>query len=349
MVRRILVAGLGGFGGLVLWYVLCSHLGWGDKAIQPEMRGLILCVGVCGFLAMTLGEEFRIIPTQEQVDKELKPFSIFSTDDQDPESGPKPKAPALSCSEPESAAIPEAMAEEIKRRTAQILATGPGPELVIVAGEPGGVLTFKHAPNKGPAILLFSTPYAARDYIRAVGAKAAVRQMKTAGLPGAARNWISRGMNGFVLNRCPRCSPCLLGDLRDLSTSHSYFQVWAVDQAIRSCKGEIQVRKILAHYETGSLAQARANLELIRDHIDCGIPYVYQLIAYIAGTQQDTAAKSAACERLKEFGPQFEWSPAYDRHDSEGRRAGILASATAGLLGSFGMLPSYILENQPAG
>jgi hypothetical protein len=114
-------------------------------------------------------------------------------------------------------------------------------------------------------------------------------------------------MNGFVLNRCPRCPIFLVGDLQDLSTSHRYFQVWAVNQAIRSCKGEIQVRKILAHYETGSLAEARADLELIRDHIDCGIPYVYQLIAYIAGTQQDTAGKTAACERLKDFGPQFEW------------------------------------------
>jgi hypothetical protein len=98
LVRRILVTGLGGFGGLVLWYVMCSYLGWGEKAIKPEMRGLILCVGVCGFLAMTLGEKFRIIPTQEQVDKKLRPISIFSIDDQDPESGPKLEAPALSSS-----------------------------------------------------------------------------------------------------------------------------------------------------------------------------------------------------------------------------------------------------------
>jgi hypothetical protein len=39
-----------------------------------------------------------------------------------------------------------------------------------MAGAPGGILTFKHAPEKCPAILLFTTPYAARDDIRAVGA-----------------------------------------------------------------------------------------------------------------------------------------------------------------------------------
>ena len=117
-----------------------------------------------------------------------------------------------------------------------------------MAGDPDGILTFKTCCGQRSGDTAVQ-PYAASDYMRAVGAKVEVRQMKTAKLPGAARNWIFRSMNGFVLNRCPRCSPCLLGDLHDLSASHSYFQVWAADQAIRSCKGEIRVRKILAHYE----------------------------------------------------------------------------------------------------
>ena len=121
MVRRILVTGLGGFGGLVLWFVRRSHLGWEGSATKIEMMRMFGWVVGCGVIVMILGEKLRIIPSQEQVDKKYKPISIFSTDDQDRESAPKPKAPALSSSEPESSApIPEPTVEEIKRLTAQI-------------------------------------------------------------------------------------------------------------------------------------------------------------------------------------------------------------------------------------
>ena len=120
--------------------------------------------------------------------------------------------------------------------------------------------------------------------------------------PTTVQSWISRGASSFIVNRCPRCSVCLAGELRDLLAGDSYVKIWAIDQATRSCKGEVEVRRIIQYQNKGSMKEMRASLELIRDHIDCGIPY--QLIAFTAGAQEDAAAKTAACERLKEFGPR---------------------------------------------
>jgi hypothetical protein len=93
VIRRILVVGIGGIGGLVLWYVLfwplVSHF-LGSNAERAATRvgiyGMIGCVVACGALVMIVGEKFRIIPTQEQVDKKARPVSLFSANDQNADS-----------------------------------------------------------------------------------------------------------------------------------------------------------------------------------------------------------------------------------------------------------------------
>lgn len=82
MVRRIMVAGLGGLSGLAVWYILIAH---SDLARQPRlyMYSLAGCVLVCGTLCLVLGEVLRIVPSPEQVDKNARPVSILFPDDRD--------------------------------------------------------------------------------------------------------------------------------------------------------------------------------------------------------------------------------------------------------------------------
>ena len=56
---------------------------------------------------------------------------------------------------------------------------------------------------------------------------------------------------------------------------------------------------------SGNHAAARTDLEYVRDHFDCGVPYLHQAIALISEILQDEPAKATALEWLKEFGPHF--------------------------------------------
>jgi hypothetical protein len=89
VIRRILVVGLGGVAGLVLWYsviwpLMCHLFSIGAEraATRIGLYGMIGCVVGCGVLTMMVGEKIRIIPTQEQVDNKSRPVSLFSTTDQ---------------------------------------------------------------------------------------------------------------------------------------------------------------------------------------------------------------------------------------------------------------------------
>jgi hypothetical protein len=97
----------------------------------------------------------------------------------------------------------------------------------------------------------------------------------------------------------------------------------------------LRIQSSMKHSGPGSLAAARSDLEYVRDHIDCGVPYLHQMIGIIAGMQQDASAMAAAMERLKEFGPQFGGSLILT--PQSGR---FLATAKVGMLTYFGMLPA---------
>jgi hypothetical protein len=73
---------------------------------------------------------------------------------------------------------------------------------------------------------------------------------------------------------------------------------------------------------------------MIRDHIDCGVPYLHELIAFVAQSEGDDVALETSRERMREFGPLFaDWESKWDA-------AGFsqaLANATVGLSLSFGI------------
>jgi hypothetical protein len=184
------------------------------------------------------------------------------------------------------------------------------------------------APDQKPVMLLFSSPFAASDYLRATCTAGTVRQIRVETLPELAQSWLSLGPQGAVLDRCPRCPQLfpVIG-LAGMAkwTKEDFAKVRAHFRATRLVMSEIRIRSAMNQLAAGSHPVARSNLEYVRDHFDCGAPYLHQMIGLLA--HQDEQAKANAMELLKEFGPQFvgplDFSPK------------LLATAMVGLMASF--------------
>jgi hypothetical protein len=141
------------------------------------------------------------------------------------------------------------------------------------------------------------------------------------------------GAPGSCAGPLPGCAQFLPISLAGIAkwTQEDFAKVWAQHRASRSVLAEFRIRSAMNHLEVSSHAAARSDLEYVRDHFDCGIPYLHQMIGLLAGMQQDEPAKASAMERLKEFGPQFgaplDFSPQ------------LMATATMGMMANFGMVP----------
>jgi hypothetical protein len=196
-----------------------------------------------------------------------------------------------------------------------------------------GMLLLQGSGGHGPVMLLFSSPFAARDYLRATGAAGSVGQLEVEALPKSAQSLLSAGLQTAVLDRCPRCPNYLSITLAGMAkwTKEDFAKIWALHRAGRLVMGEARIRSAMNHSAAGSHAEARSDLEYVRDHFDCGVPYLHQMIGLLAGMQGDETAKAASSERLKEFGPQFacplDISPE------------LLATAMVGLMANFGIVP----------
>jgi hypothetical protein len=115
-------------------------------------------------------------------------------------------------------------------------------------------------------------------------------------------------------------------------TKEDFAKIWAHHRAARLVMGELQIRSAINRSAAGSFAEARNDLEYVRDHLDCGIPYLHQMIGLLAGLQGDEQVKAASLERLKEFGPQFAGSLDFSPE--------LMSTAMAGLMANFGILPT---------
>ena len=246
----------------------------------------------------------------------------------EPSAAPSPSLPA-----PQVPNVDPVKLEAINRRAKEILDAGSVPESLVVCTVGNGLLTFLPSAGQKPVMLLFSSTFAATDYLRAMRTTGGTGLLKVEALPGCAQSWMAAGHDAVVLDRCPRCPHFLSIGLAQMVswTRQDFAKTWAHLRATRLVLGEIRIRSAMAHIAAGSHGAARADLEYVRDHFDCSVPYLHQMIALLAGIEQDEAAKAAAMERLKEFGPQFagpfEFSPQ------------LLATATLGLLGNFGIVP----------
>lgn len=214
------------------------------------------------------------------------------------------------------------------------LAAGPKPEWLYVCGQDEGFFMFKANAEDKPVVLLFMTPFAALDYIVTTKANAQVRQIKFDSVPDRAKKWIELGIPGGVaLNRCPRCPIFLSIPLPALTKMETLLQVWATRRATQLYFGQRTVREFLGNQDSAARIVA---LEQIRDHIDCGIPYVYELLGFLGRLQGNASVQSAALEQLQKFGPPFaDWETRWDPSSTGMQR--IAAEAYVGLGRSFGI------------
>ncbi len=247
---------------------------------------------------------------------------------------PSPALPSAATSATQSTPLPNidpARLEAVNHRAKEILESGRIPEWLFVCRAANGLLVFQPAHDRKPVMLLFSSPFAASDYLRATGAPGTVHQLKVETLPELAQSWLSLGLRAAVLDRCPRCPQFLSIDLAGMAkwAKEDFAKAWACHRATRSVLGETRIRSAMNHLTAGSHRAARSDLEYVRDHFDCGVPYLHQMIGLLAEFEQDELAKATAMERLKEFGPQFE-GPL----DSSPK---LLAAATVGLMANFGI------------
>ncbi len=222
--------------------------------------------------------------------------------------------------------------EAVKQRAKMILDSGRTPESLFVNQVADGILTFQPDRGQKPIILLFSSPFAARDYLRVSSQQGVVGQIKVGELQKLAQSYLSLGIKALTLDRCPRCRHALLIDLAGIArwTTEDFAKVWAHHRAARLVYAEIRIHSAKKHHDDGALSAARADYEYIRDHFDCGVPYLHQIIGMIAAVQNDEAAKALAMERLREFGPGFEGPLEFS--------AEFIAKAMVGLMANLGMI-----------
>jgi hypothetical protein len=228
-----------------------------------------------------------------------------------------------------------AKVQEIQRRAAELLKTGLTPRSVFLCRTKDGLVGLPYDESRRVALLLFSSPYLASDYVRVMGLTATVGELGVERLHQEAERWISAGSNIFLLNRCPRCQLSNDVSIRVqvllAQEQAAFHQVWAIDRAKRMFFGGIKVQAASALWQVKSYPESQRMLEEVRDHIDCGVPYLHQMIAFLAGMQGDETAKSSAAERLMEFGPQFTVPAEFSIKP--------FAAAMVGLMQDFWLLP----------
>ncbi|HEY1755225.1 MAG TPA: hypothetical protein VGG72_07490 [Bryobacteraceae bacterium] len=229
--------------------------------------------------------------------------------------------------------VDPATLQAVNLKAKQILASGQRPEWLFVCQVPPGLLLFQNGQQR--VMLLFTSSFAANDYLRATSTVGAVGQFRVESLPSLAKSWISQGVELAALDRCPRCPQFLthsVSQFAKLTLEDFNTKVWATHRATRIIAGQSRMRSAMKHISEGAHAAARAELEYVRDHFDCGVPYLHQWIGLLAGMQQDLAAKASAAERLKEFGPQFDanldFTPA------------LMSTAMVGTMANFGLIPT---------
>jgi hypothetical protein len=188
-----------------------------------------------------------------------------------PKPGPSPPSPATPATQSgQLSNIDPARLEAVNHRAKEILGSGRIPESLFVCWATHGLLTFQSVPDQKSVMLLFSSPFAASDYLRATGTPGAVRQLKVETLPESAQSWLSLGLQAAVLDRCPRCAQFLSIDLAGMAkwTKEDFAKVWAHLRSTRSVLGETRIRSAMNHMAAGSHAAARSDLEYVRDHFD---------------------------------------------------------------------------------
>jgi hypothetical protein len=209
--------------------------------------------------------------------------------------------PASSCSvEPLDPAVRDAWVQSMTERTDRILASSEKPEWVFLCQmASGGTLCLPPVDGRS-SLLLFTSPLLALDYLRAIGAQGKVGGIHVSKITELPRGWPKLGVHSFCLNRCPRCDVALTIGFENLGTLDGFIKIWAVERASRFLKGQGLARAVLEAQRQG-VAEMKVALETLRDHAAADNAHVYQLLAMVAQTQEDTQGRADALARLHEM------------------------------------------------
>ena len=258
-----------------------------------------------------------------------------------------PKVPGISearmavlCSQP--------MREEVQRRAKLLRESEHVPKVFFYLVEPtkGILILLKHETQK--PILLFSSPFFAQDYLQFSKLNVAIAGVPMESFATTAQKWRANGVDSLVIDRCPRCPVATVVSPQSAMNWDQLILMWSIERGIKNWRAEGLIRHFLSLKGENMQGEMRATLEMLRDHVDCAVPYVHLLIAMLAGMQKDEPGRLAATARLEQFGPNFkgrtgpiELNPETGKEwaDSWGR-------AMIGLLGTYGMLK---LQQNPGG
>ena len=215
-------------------------------------------------------------------------------------------------------------AEEIDLRAKLILDAGQVPDLLYVCGDKNKYVAVEHPQAK-------SSRTAALHH-------AAMRPGIICGLCTSRTMWdmchsmrcrtsdkgsINSGIQAFALNRCFRCGVTAPLRMQVLLEREAFRTLWARDRAARWYRGEHKFSEFIEYQKRGD-ARARRTLEYIRDHIDCGTPYLYELIAFrpvSRETKRRRARLSNGCKSSDRSSPigRSKWGgPGMSNRNSKG-------------------------------
>lgn len=253
-----------------------------------------------------------------------------------------PPAPIPSCLQ--IAINPEgllALGKDFLRRSNERMKSGQRPQVVLylVFPQQGHTLTVSTKDGKKTILPLFGSTWIAKAYLTAKGLQAVIAACRLDALADQADKWIAAGINCYALNPCFRCGNSTLYPIAELQSEEQFLQTWGLDAITRRLFAEIIVRNCKNQFGSNPKL-VRDSLERVRDHLDCGMPYLHWVIAVLAGMAGDMQANAAAIQRLEEFGPDFAGKLKGNSFDPKepGSQMATMPEAMTGLLASYGIL-----------
>jgi hypothetical protein len=151
--------------------------------------------------------------------------------------------------------------QEINQRTKLLLESGNHPKGYFFAATPDTkalvIFQSKEPPRK--AMLFFSSPFLATDYLRATNTQGAIGHIPVEALPQMAPKWRAAGVDSFLLNRCPRCPLALFYPPVDgVITDRQLLLAWSISKAVSTWRGQQLMRQYLSHKGENLLPHMRA-------------------------------------------------------------------------------------------
>jgi hypothetical protein len=120
---------------------------------------------------------------------------------------PKTQSPASTLLKQIDPKLLEVAAPDIARLAKRMLETGKRPQAFYLAvNGSSGLVSLRTANPDRTTLLIFTSGYAALDYLRTAKIPGGIHMFPTDSLPAYIEQWKKMKVDFFVLDRCPRCA-----------------------------------------------------------------------------------------------------------------------------------------------